>query len=165
MGVSTLDAAQAILTAFDTSMSKHWREEDRRWRIEDRQWRGEDMAYREEERQRLMEEAEMRELERECVLGIVIVILPCAALLLQCGARPVRNLIVACRDCECGGTYCYFQVELFCLYHAQHDAFDEYTQAPTTPSVILGLRSVELALLQVENLLWSIASPLASFSV
>lgn len=61
---STMDAAQALLTAFDTSMSKHWREEDRRWRLEDREWRGEDMTYREFEKAKLEEEMEMREQEK-----------------------------------------------------------------------------------------------------
>ncbi|CAI7844260.1 unnamed protein product [Closterium sp. NIES-54] len=60
---STMEAAQAVLAAFDTSLSRQWRDEDRRWRAEDRQWRADDLAFREEERRWFGEEAEMRSAE------------------------------------------------------------------------------------------------------
>ena len=34
-----MDAAQALLTGFDTALSKQWREEDRTWRRNDMEWR------------------------------------------------------------------------------------------------------------------------------
>ncbi|CAI5535692.1 unnamed protein product [Closterium sp. Naga37s-1] len=58
-----MEAAQAVLAAFDTSLSRQWRDEDRRWRAEDRQWRADDLAFREEERRWFGEEAEMRSAE------------------------------------------------------------------------------------------------------
>lgn len=60
---SAMDMGQMLLTAFDTSMSKYWREEDRRWRAEDRKWREDDLNYREEERQWRFQENFMREAE------------------------------------------------------------------------------------------------------
>ncbi|CAI5499022.1 unnamed protein product [Closterium sp. Naga37s-1] len=60
---STMEAAQAVLAAFDTSLSRQWRDEDRRWRAEDRQWRADDLSFREEERRWFGEEAEMRSAE------------------------------------------------------------------------------------------------------
>jgi len=60
---SAMDMGQMLLTAFDTSMSKYWREEDRRWRAEDRTWRKDDLNYREEERQWRVQEQFMREAE------------------------------------------------------------------------------------------------------
>ncbi|CAI5460167.1 unnamed protein product [Closterium sp. Yama58-4] len=60
---STMEAAQAVLAAFDTSLSRQWRDEDRRWRAEDREWRADDLAFREEERRWFGEEAEMRSAE------------------------------------------------------------------------------------------------------
>ena len=42
--------AQAFLTALDTSLSRTYRDEERRWRSEDREWRAEDMHFRVEER-------------------------------------------------------------------------------------------------------------------
>ncbi|XP_024530886.1 uncharacterized protein LOC9653726 isoform X1 [Selaginella moellendorffii] len=59
-----LDVAQVVLTAFDTSMSRTWREEDRRWRSEDRVWRAEDLEYRAEERKCRNQERAMREAEQ-----------------------------------------------------------------------------------------------------
>ncbi|CAI5511101.1 unnamed protein product [Closterium sp. Naga37s-1] len=58
-----MEAAQAVLAAFDTSLSRQWRDEDRRWRAEDREWRADDLAFREEERRWFGEEAEMRSAE------------------------------------------------------------------------------------------------------
>lgn len=60
---SAMDMGQMLLTAFDTSMSKYWREEDRRWRAEDRIWREEDLNYREEERQWRVHEKFIQEAE------------------------------------------------------------------------------------------------------
>lgn len=50
VGDFAVDAAQALLTGFDTALSKQWREEDRKWREEDRGWRASDMQWRDTER-------------------------------------------------------------------------------------------------------------------
>lgn len=50
VGDFAVDAAQALLTGFDTALSKQWREEDRKWRDEDRGWRKDDLDYRELEK-------------------------------------------------------------------------------------------------------------------
>eukprot|EP00803_Ostreobium_quekettii_P011486 evm.model.scf_2756.1 EVM.evm.TU.scf_2756.1 scf_2756:2942-7407(+) len=39
MSETLFESAQAILTGFDTALSRQWREEDRRWRREDVEWR------------------------------------------------------------------------------------------------------------------------------
>eukprot|EP01018_Ginkgo_biloba_P015776 Gb_37674 [translate_table: standard] len=67
MESSAMDMAQVLLTAFDTSMSKYWREEDRRWRAEDRVWRDEDIKYRQEERDWRIREKFMRESEMKYI--------------------------------------------------------------------------------------------------
>eukprot|EP00249_Psilotum_nudum_P015658 c25453_g1_i1 orf=189-995(+) len=64
MSSSGIDIAQVALTAFDTSISRYWREEDRRWRGEDRAWRAEDLEYRQEERSWREKEKLMRETEQ-----------------------------------------------------------------------------------------------------
>lgn len=40
-----VEAAQALLTGYDTALSRQWREEERRWRLEDLQWRGKERTY------------------------------------------------------------------------------------------------------------------------
>ncbi|KAJ7556082.1 hypothetical protein O6H91_05G068000 [Diphasiastrum complanatum] len=65
MGSSAMDMAQILLTAFDTSMSKFWHEEERRWRAEDRVWRADDLVYRDEERKWREQEKLMRETEQK----------------------------------------------------------------------------------------------------
>jgi calcium release-activated calcium channel protein 1 len=44
-----VEAAQALLTGYDTALS-------REWRAEDRQWRGEDLKWREAERTQMLAE-------------------------------------------------------------------------------------------------------------
>ena len=44
-----VEAAQALLTGYDTALS-------REWRAEDRQWRGEDLKWREAEKAKMREE-------------------------------------------------------------------------------------------------------------
>ncbi|CAD7703857.1 unnamed protein product [Ostreobium quekettii] len=39
MSETLFESAQAILTGFDTALSRQWREEDRKWRREDLEWR------------------------------------------------------------------------------------------------------------------------------
>lgn len=39
MSETFFESAQAILTGFDTALSRQWREEDRKWRREDMEWR------------------------------------------------------------------------------------------------------------------------------
>lgn len=39
------DAAQAVLTATDTALSKAWRDEERAWRQADLAWRQEELAF------------------------------------------------------------------------------------------------------------------------
>lgn len=39
MSEALFESAQALLTGYDTAVSKQWREEDRRWRQEDLEWR------------------------------------------------------------------------------------------------------------------------------
>ncbi|GMH34123.1 hypothetical protein BSKO_01957 [Bryopsis sp. KO-2023] len=39
MSEALFESAQALLTGYDTAISKQWREEDRRWRNEDMEWR------------------------------------------------------------------------------------------------------------------------------
>lgn len=59
-----LEAAQALLTAFDTTLSRQYREEERSWRAEDRSWRREDIKWREEEREWRHLEADWRDENR-----------------------------------------------------------------------------------------------------
>lgn len=54
VGDFAVDAAQALLTGFDTALSKQWREEDRKWREEDRGWRRDDLEWREQEKRHIL---------------------------------------------------------------------------------------------------------------
>lgn len=42
-----MEAAQALLTGYDTALSRQWREEDRRWRADDLAWREREYKYAE----------------------------------------------------------------------------------------------------------------------
>jgi hypothetical protein len=42
-----VEAAQALLTGYDTALSRQWREEDRKWRTEDMCWRQKELYYSE----------------------------------------------------------------------------------------------------------------------
>jgi calcium release-activated calcium channel protein 1 len=42
-----VEAAQALLTGYDTALSRQWREEDRRWRADDLAWREREYKYAE----------------------------------------------------------------------------------------------------------------------
>lgn len=47
IGVSEM--AQAVLTGYDTHLSRKWREEERGWKDEERRWRKEDLIFRRKE--------------------------------------------------------------------------------------------------------------------
>jgi hypothetical protein len=40
-----VEAAQALLTGYDTALSRQWRDEDRKWRLEDMRWRERELFY------------------------------------------------------------------------------------------------------------------------
>lgn len=63
MGSSAAEIVQVLLAAFDTGMTRHWREEDRQWRAEESAWREEDLEYRKEDRRWKEQEKLMRETE------------------------------------------------------------------------------------------------------
>lgn len=40
-----VEAAQALLTGYDTALNRQWREEDREWRKADLTWRERELSF------------------------------------------------------------------------------------------------------------------------
>lgn len=40
-----VEAAQALLTGYDTALSRQWREEERAWRRDDLSWRAQELGF------------------------------------------------------------------------------------------------------------------------
>ncbi|WIA19221.1 hypothetical protein OEZ85_003861 [Tetradesmus obliquus] len=75
-----VEAAQALLTGYDTALSRQWREEDRKWRTEDMCWRQKELyfseaqhSFLEEQRQWRQEDIEQRHLENARALWARVV--------------------------------------------------------------------------------------------
>eukprot|EP01018_Ginkgo_biloba_P023604 Gb_37702 [translate_table: standard] len=60
MAKNCVDVAQAVLTAFDTSMSNAWREEEEQWHAEQQEWHQEDLEWMQWQRLRWLEERQTR---------------------------------------------------------------------------------------------------------
>eukprot|EP00882_Tetradesmus_deserticola_P026906 GHRQ01029727.1.p1 GENE.GHRQ01029727.1~~GHRQ01029727.1.p1 ORF type:complete len:295 (+),score=71.27 GHRQ01029727.1:368-1252(+) len=75
-----VEAAQALLTGYDTALSRQWREEDRRWRTEDMCWRQKELhfsdaqhTFLEQQRQWRQQDTEQRHLDNARALWARVV--------------------------------------------------------------------------------------------
>eukprot|EP00882_Tetradesmus_deserticola_P005990 GHRQ01006307.1.p1 GENE.GHRQ01006307.1~~GHRQ01006307.1.p1 ORF type:complete len:324 (+),score=124.39 GHRQ01006307.1:417-1388(+) len=75
-----VEAAQALLTGYDTALNRQWREEDRRWRTEDMCWRQKELhfsdaqhTFLEEQRQWRQQDTEQRHLDNARALWARVV--------------------------------------------------------------------------------------------
>lgn len=59
-GERLIDAAQALLTGYDTTLSRQWREEERIWRQQDMQWRDKERYFAEMDACFMQQEREWR---------------------------------------------------------------------------------------------------------
>jgi calcium release-activated calcium channel protein 1 len=59
-GERLIDAAQALLTGYDTTLSRQWREEERAWRQQDMQWRDQERYYAELDARFMQQERDWR---------------------------------------------------------------------------------------------------------
>lgn len=68
-----VEAAQALLTGYDTALSRQWREEDRAWRQADLSWREREATFMDQQSSWRKEDVEQRHLENARVLWARIV--------------------------------------------------------------------------------------------